>query len=50
MDTVQLWLSFVDDPYSNKSFLQEHFPSFSKLYEKRIIQESWKNRTYINFE
>ena len=50
MDTVQLWVSFIDNPYTNKSFLQEHFPSFFKLYKKRIIQKSWKTRTYTNNE
>ena len=50
MNTVKLWLSFIDNSYSNKSFLQEHFPFFSELYEKRIIQESWQTRTYKNCE
>jgi hypothetical protein len=48
MDNVKLWLSFIDNPFDNKTFLEEFFPSFYQLYERRIIQDSWKKKTYAN--
>lgn len=48
MDTTYSWLTLIDNPYGEGSFLEEHYPHFDCLYKKKLIDERWAKRTYTH--
>ncbi|MUL35746.1 hypothetical protein [Gloeocapsopsis dulcis] len=47
MDTTYYWLRFIDNPYEEyTSFLEKHYPCFTRLYNKHQIDEKWAKRMY----
>lgn len=48
MDTTHSWLTLMDNPYGEGTFLEEHYPHFDRLYKKRLIDRRWAKRTYAH--
>lgn len=48
MDTTHSWLTIIDNPYGEGTFLEEHYPHFDRLYKKKLINRRWAKRTYTH--
>jgi hypothetical protein len=48
MDTTHSWLTLIDNPYGEGTFLEERYPQFDRLYKKRLIDRRWAKRTYTH--
>lgn len=50
MNTVYCWLTKIDNPHGQGTFVEEHYPNFTRLYKKRLIDKRWATKTYTHIE
>ena len=48
MNTVYLWLGKIDSFHGENAFIEENYPNFARLYQKKSIDERWATKTYTH--
>lgn len=48
MDTIHSWLTIIDNPCGEGTFIEGHYPHFDRLYKMRLIDRTWAKRIYAH--